>query len=173
MAVDSRGRPLKGTRRTLRSGTIAEPRPGYFVVRLRAGIDEHGHQVVHRRAGRVDRAVAERWLAEMGARPHSAPTPEPRPPRRRPARPAPVGGPRFDLAALDESLRRRALMADVSVARVLARLADVDPVTARRWLARGWLDVDRADVVATRLGRHPAEVWPSWVDVVGGEDVAA
>lgn len=141
MAVDSRGRPLAGTRRPLRTGTIAEPRPGYFVVRLRDGSDEHGRRVVHRRAGRVDRAVAEAWLIEMGGEPRSVTTAPAvariveRP--QRPARPPRPVGPRFPVDAIAEALRRRAFLLEVGVPKVLGDLAGVNKMTAARWLARG------------------------------------
>lgn len=36
-----------------------------------------------------------------------------------------------------------------------------------RWRASGTLTEHQADVLATRLGVHPASVWPNWLDGAG------
>lgn len=53
--------------------------------------------------------------------------------------------------------------ADRSGRRLAARL-DVGVAVARRWMARGLTDLE-ADRIATRLGRHPSEIWDGWLDI--------
>lgn len=45
----------------------------------------------------------------------------------------------------------------------LAHVVGANPRTVCRWMARGLLTVEEADVVCTRAGLHPGEVWgDSW-----------
>jgi hypothetical protein len=75
-------------------------------------------------------------------------------PERRP--PRPVGltpGRRFPLQPL--------LVGGMTIAG-LARAAGVPRARAQGWARRG-CDEWTADLVATAVGRHPAEVWPDWL----------
>lgn len=63
---------------------------------------------------------------------------------------------RFPLATL-----RSAVHAESNAA--LARMLGVGNRSVTRWQHDG-LGVDTADVLAVRLGRHPAEVWPDWYE---------
>lgn len=69
---------------------------------------------------------------------------------------------RFELAAIDGHLRQQAIERDLSVARTLAVLAEVDRSVAYRAIETGTLSVELADRVAIGLGLHPALLWPSW-----------
>lgn len=64
-SLDARGRARSGTRRPHGAGTISEVEPGYWCVRVRAGVDELGRPRVLRRAGRGTRADAEQWVREL------------------------------------------------------------------------------------------------------------
>lgn len=45
---------------------------------------------------------------------------------------------------------------------VVARRLRVHAKQVLRWRDSGWLTDHQADVLATRAGFHPAQVWPDW-----------
>lgn len=53
---------------------------------------------------------------------------------------------------------------------VLARALGVDRAQVARWRSDG-VPIESADRIAVAVGRHPAEVWPEWYDLLA--DVAA
>ena len=49
--------------------------------------------------------------------------------------------------------------------RRIARMVGVRPATVGAWAHRGTIGEPLADTIATRLGVHPARIWPEWWDV--------
>lgn len=87
--------------------------------------------------------------------------------RRLPIGPLLEAGLRYGTARPDGTVE----LDDVAMAVIL----NVNSDSLGRWRRRGWVAEDRADHVATMLGRHPADLWPDeWladVDVDAVEDL--
>lgn len=69
---------------------------------------------------------------------------------------------RYPLADLEQ-------LVDADSTLTLARRLGVHVRQLYRWRHRG-LTAERADVLAVRIGLHPALVWPTWVDDNHQED---
>ena len=58
-----------------------------------------------------------------------------------------------------ENLRAFLDPGDIHTVRTLAKILECDTVSVRRWKKAGGITIMKADELAVRLGRHPAEIW--------------